>query len=156
MRARSLTAAVAATVAPEESFVGGGRHETLFGGEAEGRNRPKDLSFDRKPFRLIEAVIAVATRRWQKNKVVIAEIAGRAKVEVRTAEYWIAGGGMGLDAYGRLMGTDLGPDIFDAWIESQPPEIRQRWEKHLEKRALRAELLRREAEIAAAKREHGL
>jgi hypothetical protein len=103
---------------------------------------------DRNPFRLIEAVTAIATRRWRTTKVLVIEMATRAEVDSRTAEYWLAGRGMGLDAFGKLMATDVGPDIFDAWIERQPPAVRQRWRSHLQRRALRAELDRLENEIA--------
>lgn len=95
------------------------------------------------------AIATAAKRRWPRNTA--AELALRTGHSHRAAEYWLAlQREMGLEAFAELLRSDDGFAFLDAVMATVPPAARPAWWRKLVASQRRAEIRRKQKELADA------
>lgn len=93
------------------------------------------------------AIASVAKRRWPRNTA--AELALRTGHSHRAAEYWLAlQREMSLEAFADLLLSDDGFAFLAATMERVPPAARPAWWRKLVASQKRAEIRRKQKELA--------
>lgn len=103
----------------------------------------------RTTLRLTEALMQKAQNLWTQD--IAAHVASRSGKCVRTAEYWLAGDrDLKANDLLRLIESDVGLEILDAFMETIPEIVRLRW---WELQQLNMKLARAERRAAQSVRE---
>jgi len=105
------------------------------------------VGISRQDSRSLAAIISVARRLWPSKTAV--ELAARARVDVRTAERWLARQtGLSLDALSELLRSDEGLSFLEGIVADARPHWWTSFKRQMRMAELRRDLETQRAEIA--------